>query len=127
MTIDSKNQHFKNNEKLIIGKSDIFDVFEFASRDAKMVLIPSKIVKISPYSFQFSSIEKVVISPSVAVIGEFSFSDCFILTDSQLEVIQKNGFQVFPVRKICKLVFDSCLLLGKIEFAQLDTALLVGL
>ncbi|KAK8892239.1 hypothetical protein M9Y10_029462 [Tritrichomonas musculus] len=137
VTIDSKNPNFKNNDKLIIGKSDIksdiFDVLEFASRDVKTVTIPSKIEKISPYSFQFSSIEKVIISPSVTVIGEFSFSNCLKLADveippdSQLEVIQNNAFHIshikrifIPrrVRKICESAFDCCLQLEKIEFAE---------
>lgn len=73
VTVDSKSRHFKNNEELIIGKSDIFDVFEFASRDVKLVLIPSKIEKISLHSFLFSSIEKVVISPSVELLVNFLF------------------------------------------------------
>lgn len=63
MTIDPKNKRYKNyeeDEKLILGKSDIerneYDIIVFAFKNIKKVTIPSNIKKIASYSFSICRI-----------------------------------------------------------------------
>lgn len=136
VTVDPDNKKYKNDEnddKLIIGKTDDFNILVFAARDIKTTTIPPNITHISSFSFNFSSIECIVIPPSVKVIDEFAFSECFKLTqveiphDSQLETIGKGAFYFTKIKKIfiprnvlhiCEKVFSSCKQLEEIEFAN---------
>ncbi|KAK8836781.1 hypothetical protein M9Y10_037303 [Tritrichomonas musculus] len=124
--VDPSNQRYKNceeNEKLIVGKSDIksdkYDVLVFACRDVKSANIPPEIIKISSYAFSRSSIVNVFISPHVKQICKYSFSWCNRLRrfeipqDSELQKIEKYSFScssiecIFIPRNVTR-IYDSC-------------------
>lgn len=99
------NKYYKNyeeNDKLIVGKSDInkeeFDTLVFACRDIKTISILSNIKKISSFAFTESSLESIYIPSYVKEIGLFAFGECSNLRhiefspNSELKIIDEFLF-----------------------------------
>ena len=113
VTVMKNNKYYKNyeeDEKLILGKSDItkdeYDVLIFASRDIKKVTIPPNITTISSYAFSESSITYIHIPSHITQICTGAFDRCEKLQqvdiphDSNLTKIEKCVFQLISIKKI---------------------------
>lgn len=155
------NQRFKLlDNKCIIAKStpesENYDILVFACRDIESFTIPSFIKHIAPsafyycrnlkqitipndselqtigdYAFQFSSIERFTIPPTVIEISEEAFSNCAICSfeipsNSQLKTIGKSCFRdsfiesIFipsHVTQIGELAL-TCNMLKTVDFAE---------
>lgn len=137
VTINPDNDHYKNYENLIIGKShnksDEFDVLVFADRDIKRVEIPPFIKQIASFAFSESKIEKVIIPRPITLIGEKSFHYCQMLkrleipNESKLQIIDNKAFSESSIecfyiprhiRAICEYAFCYCYHLKILEFDE---------
>lgn len=105
VTINPDNLYFKNyeeNEKLIVGKSDLnsneYDVLVFACRYIEDATIPPNIKIIASYAFSQTQIESIFIPLHVKKICKGAFFDCKNLRNvaisktSELQFIGKNAF-----------------------------------
>lgn len=148
VTISAENKYFKNceeNDKLIVGKSDInkdeYDVLVFACRDIETVAIPQYIKQISSSAFEKSKIKAVFIPSQVKRIGESSFHYCKELTkvefesSSNLEIIENDAFSFSLIEEITipsrvteirSSVFYSCESLRKVEFQSNSELRIIG-
>lgn len=109
--ISKNNKLYKEiDDDLIIAKSDNncddFDVLFFAPRNIVRTKIPPYIKQISSYSFDSSSIESVIIPPSVTHINKGAFCYCKKLRnveiprDTQLVNLGQGSFYFTSINRI---------------------------
>lgn len=98
-----ENLYFKNceeNEKLIVGKSDVdsneYGIYVLACKDIKNAIIPPNIKQITSYTFSKTEIENILIPSHVNQINKNCFYECTkhrnitIPKDSELKFIGKK-------------------------------------